>query len=205
MQKGLADLSDSSESDLTEKQMRFVHEFLLDLNATQAAIRAGYSEKGASVAGSRLLANAKVKKVLDDVRMAHARSTFVDTEYVIRELVFLYDRAWQAGKWTVAKGCLDLMGRHAGTYVDRQVVMQTLNLDAMSHRELQDAQEQLEEQYIEMLRSDSKLAERLKTILEQVESATSKIAVGTEGEEAAGEATEFNEHRTTSYSKRIDR
>ena len=45
---------------MTLKQQRFVKEYLTDFNATQAAIRAGYSQKGASVQGVRLLANAKV-------------------------------------------------------------------------------------------------------------------------------------------------
>jgi len=45
---------------LTLKQPRFVAEYLKDLNATQAAIRAGYSRKTAEVQGSRLLRNALV-------------------------------------------------------------------------------------------------------------------------------------------------
>ncbi len=51
-------------SDLTPKQARFVEEYLLDLNATQGAIRAGYSAKTAEVQGSRLLGNVKVREVL---------------------------------------------------------------------------------------------------------------------------------------------
>ena len=45
---------------LTARQSRFVEEYLVDLNATQAAVRAGYSRKGASVRGSELLANPNV-------------------------------------------------------------------------------------------------------------------------------------------------
>ncbi len=45
---------------LTARQERFVDEYLADLNATQAAIRAGYSARSAHVEGSRLLTNAKV-------------------------------------------------------------------------------------------------------------------------------------------------
>ena len=49
---------------LTEKQQRFVEEYLVDLNATQAAIRAGYSVKTADVQGSRMLRNVKVLRRL---------------------------------------------------------------------------------------------------------------------------------------------
>lgn len=45
---------------LSEKQLRFVAEYLIDLNATQAAIRAGYAEGSADVTGCRLLADARV-------------------------------------------------------------------------------------------------------------------------------------------------
>jgi phage terminase small subunit len=45
---------------LTPKQARFVEEYLVDLNAKQAAIRAGYSPKTAEVQGCRLLRNVQV-------------------------------------------------------------------------------------------------------------------------------------------------
>ena len=51
---------------LTEKQQRFVDEYLIDLNATQAAIRAGYSAKTADVQGSRMLANVKVQQAISE-------------------------------------------------------------------------------------------------------------------------------------------
>ena len=47
-------------SKLTEKQKKFVDEYLIDLNATQAAIRAGYSEKTARSIGQRLLTNVDI-------------------------------------------------------------------------------------------------------------------------------------------------
>lgn len=47
---------------LTDKQEKFIQEYLLDLNATQAAIRAGYSAKTATEQASRLLANVKVSE-----------------------------------------------------------------------------------------------------------------------------------------------
>jgi phage terminase small subunit len=45
---------------LTPRQTKFIAEYLKDLSATQAAIRAGYSAKNANVDGSRLLANAGI-------------------------------------------------------------------------------------------------------------------------------------------------
>lgn len=50
---------------LTRKQQRFADEYLVDANATQAAIRAGYSEKTAYSQGQRLLKNVEVKKYIE--------------------------------------------------------------------------------------------------------------------------------------------
>lgn len=50
---------------LTAKEQRFVEEYCKDCNATQAAIRAGYSEKGAKVQGHRLLTNANLRPAID--------------------------------------------------------------------------------------------------------------------------------------------
>lgn len=57
---------------LTEKQQRFVEEYLIDLNATQAAIRAGYSAKTADQQGSRMLANVKVQQAISVLQWQNA-------------------------------------------------------------------------------------------------------------------------------------
>lgn len=52
-------------SPLSDKQIRFCKEYLVDFNATQAAIRSGYSKKSAKVTGSRMLTNANVQGFLN--------------------------------------------------------------------------------------------------------------------------------------------
>ena len=71
---------------LTPKQQAFVREYLVDLNATQAAIRAGYSKNGASVTASKLLAIAKVRAEIDKAKLSRAQSTELSAEFVLREL-----------------------------------------------------------------------------------------------------------------------
>ena len=53
---------------MTAKQERFVEEYLIDLNATQAAIRAGYSPKTANEQGARLLAKVSVQTAISRLR-----------------------------------------------------------------------------------------------------------------------------------------
>jgi phage terminase small subunit len=71
---------------LSPKQERFVSEYLIDLNATQAAIRAGYAAGSASVAGARLLANVRVKAEIERRAQAISRRLEITQERVLREL-----------------------------------------------------------------------------------------------------------------------
>lgn len=71
---------------LSKKQQQFVEEYLIDLNATQAAIRAGYSVKNADKIGSELLGKTRV---LEDIQLAMAersKRTGVNQDRVIQEL-----------------------------------------------------------------------------------------------------------------------
>lgn len=71
---------------LTAKQQRFVDEYLLDLNATQAAIRAGYSVKTAQVQGARLLSNAMVATAITAGKLARSERTQVDAAWLLTRL-----------------------------------------------------------------------------------------------------------------------
>lgn len=64
---------------LTEKQKRFADEYLIDLNATQAAIRAEYSEKSAYSQGQRMLKNAEVQEYIRKT-MAEKESELIATQ-----------------------------------------------------------------------------------------------------------------------------
>lgn len=71
---------------MTEKQERFVEEYLIDLNATQAAIRAGYSAKTANEQGSRLLTNVSIQQAISKAMAERSRRTGVSQDRVLREL-----------------------------------------------------------------------------------------------------------------------
>ena len=75
-----------AEKKLTAKQQRFCDEYLIDLNATQAAIRAGYSERTANEQGSRLLANVSVQKYLQKRKIDRIERTEITQDMVLLEL-----------------------------------------------------------------------------------------------------------------------
>jgi phage terminase small subunit len=75
---------------LTPKQSRFIQEYLIDLNATQAAIRAGYSKKTAEVQGSVLLRNLKVADAVSKAQAKTADRVEITKERWLAELALVY-------------------------------------------------------------------------------------------------------------------
>ncbi len=71
---------------LTAKQARFVAEYLIDLNATQAAIRAGYSERTARQAGSENLSKPVVAQAIQEAQSKRAERTEITQDRVLAEL-----------------------------------------------------------------------------------------------------------------------
>lgn len=71
---------------MTNRQKVFVDEYLIDLNATQAAIRAGYSPNSAEVQASKMLSNAKVGDAVARAMADRSRRTGVNQDRVIAEL-----------------------------------------------------------------------------------------------------------------------
>lgn len=78
---------------LNARQQAFVREYLIDLNATQAAIRAGYSEKTAAEQASRLLRNVNVKAAIAKAKQERANKVELTAERVLLEAarLALYD------------------------------------------------------------------------------------------------------------------
>lgn len=71
---------------LTEKQQRFVDEYLIDLNATQAAIRAGYSVKTAQEQSARLLSKVMVQQAISEAMAERSRRTGINQDRILIEL-----------------------------------------------------------------------------------------------------------------------
>ena len=74
---------------LEPKHWRFCQELVIDDNATQAAIRAGYSPKGAKQQAARLLTNVDLQRAVADLRAERARRLEVSADRVLKELAAL--------------------------------------------------------------------------------------------------------------------
>lgn len=71
---------------MTPLQSAFVDEYLIDLNATQAAIRAGYAESGARTEGARLLANADIADAIAVAKAKRSEKTGIDAAWLLTRL-----------------------------------------------------------------------------------------------------------------------
>lgn len=74
----------ANHTSLNPKQQRFVDEYLIDLNATQAAIRAGYSQKTAGQQGERLLKHVEIQAALSERMKARQERTEITQDMVLQ-------------------------------------------------------------------------------------------------------------------------
>lgn len=74
---------------LTAKQQMFCDEYLIDLNATQAAIRAGYSAKNAGKIGPELLGKTRIQNYINIRKKERTRRTELSQDNVLKELAYI--------------------------------------------------------------------------------------------------------------------
>ncbi len=123
----------------TEKQLNFCNEYVKDYNATQAAIRAGYSEKTAAAQASRLLKSSDVLETIKEKQRELVKSSCLSEEKIISDLQQILERCMSAVpvmKWDSdshsyvetglyefdSKGALNaikLLGQHLGMFKEK--------------------------------------------------------------------------------------
>ena len=81
----MSDIEEVNET-LTPKQYRFCQEYIIDLNQTQAYIRAGYAEEGAAQNSSRLMANDKIKSKVAQLQADRAKRLELDADKVLAQI-----------------------------------------------------------------------------------------------------------------------
>lgn len=102
---------------LTPKQRRFIDEYLIDLNATQAAIRAGYSEKTAPVIGSENLMKPYLREIIEQRQLEKTTQNGITADYVLNNLKDIAD--CQDEKTTDRIKSLELLGKHLKLFTEK--------------------------------------------------------------------------------------
>ena len=141
------------EDNLTPKQQRFVEEYMVDSNKTQAAVRAGYSAKSAPQQGAALYKNAKVQKAIRERRKGISAKTGLSAEYVDHALMKVAESGLQKIKlldgdgqevldadgepvWVLVNpkavlGACEQMGKRLGLFKDKLELAGELDLAAL--------------------------------------------------------------------------
>ncbi|GFE62874.1 terminase small subunit [Geobacter sp. AOG2] len=104
---------------LNKKQLLFVNEYLVDLNATQAALRAGYSPRRAGSTGSELLHQPEVGAAIRQALTTRSKKPQVSSEDIIRSIVEIRSKAVTRGSLTQALKANELLGKHLKLFTDR--------------------------------------------------------------------------------------
>ncbi len=104
---------------LTDKQQRFVKEYLVDLNATQAAIRAGYSKKTADQQASRLLTNVKVAEAVAKGAALIAERTELTQDRVVRGLLKEAEATGEGTSHGARVSAWGILAKHLGMMIER--------------------------------------------------------------------------------------
>ena len=125
---------------LTPKQQAFVAEYLVDLNGSAAARRAGYSAKNADKIASELLGKTRVREAIAAAMEERSKRVEIDADYVLKNLLEIVERCMQRapvfhkGEQVVdeegnsvwcfdgknAIRALELLGKHKGMWVEKQ-------------------------------------------------------------------------------------
>lgn len=104
---------------LTAKQERFVAEYLVDGNASRAAIVAGYSERTAARIGSELLTKPAIKAAIAKALKAQEKRTLITADSNLRAIERLAQKAEGAGDWGPAIRARELIGKHYRSFIDK--------------------------------------------------------------------------------------
>ena len=115
-------IENNFENTLLPRQKKFISEYLIDLNGERAAIRAGYSRNSAAVQACRLLKKKSIRNTIEFEMNKWQRRIEIDQDKVIYDLEKTRQAAYVAGKYSAAVRCSELMGRHLGMFVDRQLL-----------------------------------------------------------------------------------
>ena len=104
---------------LTAKQQRFVEEYLIDLNAKKAAIRAGYSEKTAEQIGYQLIQKTSVLDAIKDAQSNLSEACLVSQKMVIEGLLTEAKLNGEGSSHSARVSAWGLLGKHLGMFVDK--------------------------------------------------------------------------------------
>ena len=106
---------------LTGKQKAFVEEYLIDLNATQAILRAGYNTKNPKLDSYELMRNPGIRFAIDYLKSIRRENSDVTSDYVLTEIAKIVEKTKDGNPNAALRG-LELLAKHLGMFIERKEV-----------------------------------------------------------------------------------
>jgi len=104
---------------LTGKQLRFVEEYVLDPNGTQAILKAGYQTKHPNRMAFQLLENPAIRLAIDSLRAERMKQSDVTKDYVLDKIVKALESAETDKQYQAVLRAAELLAKHLGMFVER--------------------------------------------------------------------------------------
>jgi phage terminase small subunit len=114
---------------MNKRQSKFVTGFIKTGNATESAMRAGYSSKTAYSIGQRLLKNVEIIREIDMHREAISKKADLTVSQVVREI---WQLARQAQSETNRLRAYDMLMKHLGGYVTEKMIIENLTEEQLN-------------------------------------------------------------------------
>jgi len=111
-----------NESKLTERQKMFCKEYIVDLNATQASIRAGYSEKTAKQIGSENLSKPYLQEEIARLMKSREERVKLTADKVLEDIERVRTLAEGSEQYSVSLKASELQGKHLAMFTDKQQI-----------------------------------------------------------------------------------
>lgn len=117
---------------LTDKQVKFIDEYMIDMNATAAYGRAGYTATGNSAesAACRLLRNVQIQQEINNRQQIMQEEAGMSVKWVLEQYKYLIDNN-RTDEPSVAKGALDSVAKHYGMFTDKVKIEGTLSVEKL--------------------------------------------------------------------------
>jgi len=111
-----------NDSKLTERQKMFCKEYIIDLNATQASIRAGYSEKTAKQIGSENLSKPYLQEEIARLMKSREERVKLTADKVLEDIERVRTLAEGSEQYSVSLKASELQGKHLAMFTDKQQI-----------------------------------------------------------------------------------
>lgn len=103
-------------------QLAFCNEYIVDFNAAEACLRAGYQTKNSKQMGLQVLKYPGVRILIDHMVAERSKTVLVDVDYVVNKIVNTIEKAESTSNHTAVLRGAELLAKYLGMFIERQEI-----------------------------------------------------------------------------------